>query len=140
MNKDFQIGAGDLIKFKKHGEVIVGKGKAYCGMTIQELENRFEDKILKVERPTKYTVTFEKKEILDETEKRYLRAVIRPFKGRVVFIRKVFDYFGFENREFIQIRLSSSEDINLPYFSEKSMYKGMEKDKNYTVKELGLYE
>lgn len=135
MNKDFQIGAGDLIKFKKHGEVIVGKGKVYCGMTIQELENRFKDKILKVERPTKYTVTFEKNEILDEVEKRYLRAVIRPFKGQIKYIRKTYGFMG----EYIDIELTN-DNISFPYFETNTMYKGMKIDKHYTLKELGLYE
>ena len=135
MNKNYQIGAGDLIKFKKHGEIIVGKGKVYCGMTIKELENRFEDKILKVDRPVVYTTTFEKVEILDNTEKRYLRAVIRPFRKRVNYIQKVVGYGG----TYIMIELDNGETIDLPYFKPGTMYKGME-NKKYTVKELKLYE
>ena len=30
------------------------------------------------------------------------------------------------------------EDINLPYFEAHTMYKNMEIDKEYTLKELGL--
>ena len=135
-NKEYQIGAGDIIKFKKHGEIIVGKGKAYIGMTIQELENKYNDKILEVKRPTQYKTTFIKKEILDEAEKRYLRAVIRPFKDKVINIEKGIGWNGY----YISIRLKDDDSVNLPYFRSNEMYKGMEIDKEYSVKELGLYE
>lgn len=135
-NKEYQIGAGDIIKFKKHGEIIVGKGKAYIGMTIKELENKYNDKILEVKRPTQYKTTFMKKEILDEAEKRYLSAVIRPFKDRVTFIEKLNGWRGY----YISIALEDHDGVNLPYFRSDEMYKGMEIGKEYSVKELGLYE
>ena len=135
-NKEYQIGAGDIIKFKKHGEIIVGKGKSYIGMTIQELENKYNDKILEVKRPTQYKTTFIKKEILDETEKRYLRAVIRPFKDKVRYIEKTAGWNGY----YISIRLKDDDSVGLPFFRSDEMYKGMQGEKPYTVKELGLYE
>ena len=135
-NKEYQIGAGDIIKFKKHGEIIVGKGKSYIGMTIQELENKYNDKILEVKRPTQYKTTFMKKEILDEAEKRYLRAVIRPFKDKVTYIEKTNGWNGY----YISIRIKDDDSVGLPYFRSNKMYKGMEIDKEYSVKELGLYE
>lgn len=73
------------------------------------------------------------KEILDETEKRYLKAVIRPFKNKVVNISKV-NFFDFY---YISIELNN-EEINLPYFEKGTMYNCMEEDKKYTLKELGL--
>lgn len=135
-NKEYQIGAGDIIKFKKHGEIIVGKGKSYIGMTIQELENKYNDKILEVKRPTQYKTTFMKKEILDEAEKRYLKAVIRPFKDKVEYIEKIIGWNGY----YISIMLKDNDSVNLPYFRSNEMYKGMETDKTYSTKELGLYE
>ena len=135
-NKEYQIGAGDIIKFKKHGEIIVGKGKSYIGMTIQELENKYNDKILEVKRPTQYKTTFIKKEILDEAEKRYLIAVIRPFKDKVTHIEKLNGWRGY----YISITLENHDGVNLPYFRGNKMYKGMEFAKQYSVKELGLYE
>lgn len=135
-NKEYQIGAGDIIKFKKHGEIIVGKGKAYIGMTIQELENKYNDKILEVKRPTQYKTTFMKKEILDEAEKRYLRAVIRPFKDKVCHIAKENGWNGY----YIRILLKDNDSVGLPFFRSNEMYKGMETDKKYSTKELGLYE
>lgn len=92
--------------------------------------------------PSNYTGTIEvkngfiqEKEILDDTEKRYLKAVIRPFKNRVRYISKEESYDG---DFFISIELDSDEYINLPYFKKETMYNGMEANKRYTLKELGL--
>ena len=79
----------------------------------------------------------EKEEILDEIEKEYLSAVIKPFRDRVKSIKKS----RMEN-EFITIHIKSinggDERIPLPYFKKGTMYKGMEKHKEYTLEELGL--
>lgn len=91
--------------------------------------------------PNNYTGTIEvengyivEKEILDEEEKKYLSAVIRPFKDRVEFISK--NRF---KREYIAIKVEG-EIITLPYFKANTMYKGMELCKKYILKELGLDE
>lgn len=90
--------------------------------------------IVKVERPIQYETMFERKEeILDETEKRYLANIIRPFRGKVETIKKVAG-----NKEYISIELKDEASIDFPYFKEDTMYKGMTKDKEYTLKELGL--
>lgn len=135
MNKNYRIAAGDVIRFKKHGEIIVGKNTANIGKTIQELENKYNDKILLVKSPKRYTLIFRKAEILDEAEKRYLRAVIRPFKKEVRYIEKTEGFGG----TYINIMLET-DNIALPWFDDKEMYKGMKLDKAYTVKELELYE
>lgn len=76
----------------------------------------------------------QEKEILDETEKRYLKAVIRPFKNRTRYISKE-TTFGGE----CYIYANLDEDIaSLPSFKKGTMYNGMEDDKKYTLKELGL--
>lgn len=75
----------------------------------------------------------EKEEILDEKEKEYLRAVIRPFRDKVKHIVKM-EY----EEEFIRIRIKNDECINLPFFKKNTMYKGMEISKKYTLEELGL--
>ena len=71
-------------------------------------------------------------------EKKYLENVIRPFKDRVDSIVKLLDTL---ERQFIRIRCGSSL-TDLPRFDSKkdTMYKGMELDKEYTLKELGLFE
>ena len=75
----------------------------------------------------------EKKEILDEVEKEYLRAVIKPFRKRMTCIKKS-RYF---NCEFIILNLDN-DGIFLPSFKKGKMYKGMKEDKEYTLEELGL--
>lgn len=97
--------------------------------------------IIKVERPAKYETVYErveedKKEILDETEREYLKAVIKPFKKRVKFIRKTESNMLFE-KELLLIQLND-DDLILPYFEKETMYKGMELGKKYTLEELGI--
>lgn len=77
----------------------------------------------------------DKPEILDEEEKRYLEGVIRPFRDKVKYIIKNSNY----TRAYIEIRLKS-EYTCLPYFKANTMYKGMETNKRYNLKELGLFE
>ena len=83
-----------------------------------------------------------KEPVLDEEEKKYLSAVIKPFRDRVVYIRKV--KTG-ECNQFISIKVKrydydedSNEYIDLPYFRENTMYVNMEVGKEYSLKELGL--
>ena len=75
----------------------------------------------------------DKKEILDEVEKEYLKAVIKPFRKRMTCIKKS-RYF---NYEFIILNLDN-DGIFLPGFKKGKMYKGMKEDKEYTLEELGL--
>lgn len=75
------------------------------------------------------------KPILDEKEKEYLSVVIRPFKDKVKYIRKCCTSRG----EYIEIGILNDSAI-LPYFKKNTMYKGMELEKQYTLKELGLDE
>ena len=84
-------------------------------------------------------------DILSEKEKEYLKSIIRPFKDRVVSIEKkkninsegTFYYIGIIVKH-IAIDCFS-EAIYLPYFKpESKMYEGMELNKEYTLKELGL--
>jgi hypothetical protein len=74
-------------------------------------------------------------EILDEIEKKYLSNLIRPFKNDNVHIVKYESIYG--QSEYIQINLGYDE-ICLPYFKKGKMYKNMECNKEYSLKELGL--
>lgn len=78
-----------------------------------------------------------KPNILNEKEKEYLAAVIKPFRKDVECIEKVESYYG-EN-EFIHITMKKDDDYcELPDFENGTMYKGMEANKVYTLEELGL--
>ena len=80
--------------------------------------------------------------VLDDVEKAYLKAVIKPFKDKVLHIYKTDQYE--ENHQYIIIVIKSikyglnEESIAFPLFKKNPMYKGMKVDKNYTLKELGL--
>lgn len=78
-------------------------------------------------------------DLLDEVEKSYLRAVIKPFRNKCNSIRKIKSAW-YTNKEWISINVGDkySRDINLPYFEANSMYKDMVNNRAYTLKELGL--
>lgn len=76
------------------------------------------------------------KPILDDAEKEYLKNVIKPFKSRIKYISKETAYM---DDYYIHIDLGN-DDIALPFFKKETMYKGMELEKQYTLKELGLDE
>lgn len=79
----------------------------------------------------------ENKSILDDEEKEYLKNVIKPFKSRVSDIVKR-KYNSEEN--YIVIHINGMSTIYFPNFKEGTMYKNMEVNKEYTLKELGLDE
>ena len=90
--------------------------------------------------PKDYTGTIEvengfivEKDILDEVEKEYLRAVIKPFRNRVkgIFLNVI------GSKAYIIIELKN-EYLLLPNFKLGTMYKCMEIHKVYTLEELGL--
>ena len=73
--------------------------------------------------------------VLDDVEKAYLSAVIKPFRNEVECIAK---YMFSEEKEFLAICLHNGEEITLPIFIRRTMYKGMKSCKEYTLEELGL--
>ena len=74
--------------------------------------------------------------ILDEKEKAYLSAVIKPFRERIKYIRKI-NHSSVNNDQFLCIVLVNDR-CGLPNFKKGTMYKGMEEDRDYTLEELGL--
>lgn len=80
--------------------------------------------------------------ILDKEEQEYLSAVIKPFRDRLVHIKKSRDLSNSFERITIRIASVVYRDswagIDFPYFKANSMYKNMKLDKNYTLEELGL--
>jgi len=77
-------------------------------------------------------------QILDEVEKKYLGDVIRPFRDRVDGIKKEKHIYGEKIKIYYDIKLNEINYMSLPYFEKGTMYKNMEIDKEYTLKELGL--
>ena len=83
-----------------------------------------------------------KEPVLDEKEKEYLSAVIKPFRDRITYIAKVEEDIHWFYWIIIRVDigfLNDYYDFCLPPFEEtSSMYKKMEAGKEYTLKELGL--
>lgn len=79
-----------------------------------------------------------KEPILNDTEREYLAAVIRPFKENVCTVCKKYiqSYSGL-SYEYILVKIST-ERWGFPKFVEGTMYKNMELDKEYSLEELGL--
>lgn len=78
--------------------------------------------------------------ILDEAERKYLRAVIKPFRNSIQYIMKRMSPTG--EVEDILIKHNDTairhDCFCLPSFPKGAMYEGMELRKQYTLEELGL--
>lgn len=138
---------GDIVTYRKGLKKIVSGDKLYGNdlfaplryytEDLKDVDGEEEYDIVKVERPVKYETLFERKEeILDEVEKRYLTEVIRPFRKRIQFIQKKKEIT--EINPYIRIVCEDNDKLVFPYITDNSMYKGMEVNKKYTLKELGL--
>ena len=106
---------------------------------IKEEYKEYLDKFLDYEKE------LEVKEVLTEEEKEYLINIIKPFKDRVVHIRKGYDdAYEFIEIDFKSIRTdyyhSNNDRTYSPYFIPNTMFVGMKRDKEYTLEELGLGE
>ncbi len=77
-----------------------------------------------------------KEPILNEKEKEYLSAVIKPFRNQIVSIGKY--YFGREEELIIALDRNVDYTMRFPSFETGTMYKGMQINKEYTLEELGL--
>lgn len=138
MNENIKLKVGDILTYQISNENVVETTvEGWAGISIKEFENLHPSyKVLKLERPQ---TIYKFKEVLDAKEKEYLSAIIRPFKNRVKNIHKV----ELANDEYIRIEIPGfcdgiDDSVSLPCFKKRTMYKGMELGKNYTLKELGL--
>ena len=80
-------------------------------------------------------------QILDDAEKRYLSAVIRPFRNKVKYITKISCELIGGPSDYYCIMIGVVDeyfDIHFPSFSKDTMYKGMQLGYKYTLEELGL--
>ena len=111
---------GDGNKMNKAIKIIAYK---HCGKTLIGASN-----------PFKWLCEEYKEHILDDVEKEYLSAVIKPFRKKISYIRKSKDF----QKKYIKIVLCDGDTMYFPYLANDAMYKGMKLDRNYTLEELGL--
>lgn len=137
---------GDIVTYRNGLKKIVSGDKLYGNdlftslryypEDLKDVDGEEKNDIVKVERPVKYETVFEREEVLDETEKKYLAEVIRPFRKRIQFIQKKKEIT--EINPYIRIVCEDNDKLVFPYITNKTMYKGMEVNKKYSLKELGL--
>lgn len=76
--------------------------------------------------------------ILTEEEKKYLKAVIKPFRDRIYLLRK-YKSDNRNNREYIGIFIDDCQTlIDLPDFVTGTSYCGMDCGKGYSLHDLEL--
>ena len=132
--KDIVLKKGDIVYFENAKSRIVDEiydeRKLVQAWNVQD--------IIKIERPIKYETLYEApKQILTQEEKEYLENVIRPFKEYKQIIKKAIGFYT----QYITIDLVTlSDTIHIPIMESGMKFKGMELDKEYTLKELGLFE
>lgn len=123
-------------KPKKWGKLLWSDGRIcyVCEAFVPIFQNiKFED----VEPTTIESIVHP--QILDDAEKRYLKGVIRPFRDKVKYIKKVFVNVECKSNYYIFIHFNdASNDMEFPIFGEKDMYKGMKIYNKYTLEQLGL--
>lgn len=76
-----------------------------------------------------------RKPILCDIERSYLKTVFKPFKHKIMWVKKE-PYL--DNIEFISVLLKNSDSMTFPYFTKGTMYKGMETNRMYSLRELGI--
>ena len=74
--------------------------------------------------------------ILDDVEREYLSAVIKPFRKMIAYIVKAQDFD--DGKQCIRIILQNVDGMRFPYFDDDTMYKGMKENKKYSLEELDL--
>lgn len=75
-------------------------------------------------------------QILDDAERRYLSAVIKPFRDKVLNVGKFLNIAAEE--EYIAIDIGEERNMVFPDFEANTMYKGMILRRWYTPEDLGL--
>ena len=109
------------------------------GLSTLDLERVFTEEEIDIIRKMYFKrvkLTLEVEEpILDEEERKYLSGVIRPFRDRIKYIKKLNEHYIGD--EYILIKTDSNL-TPLPYFKEGTMYKNMAIDKEYSLDDLNL--
>ena len=127
-------------------KIVIKVAETQCTQTIEAL---YENKIIYkrsylVDNSFKKVTDFfnwleqeYKPPILDDVEKAYLSAVIKPFRKRIEYIEKTDNYYV-DGKQFLSIGLVTDDHCYLPFFKKGTMYKGMKANECYTLEELGL--
>lgn len=75
-----------------------------------------------------------RKDVLGETERKYLKAVLRPFRNRDLMVIKA----RRGSLDYLIIDFGNEDSVAFPDFPRGTMYNGMELYHEYTLEELGI--
>ena len=78
-----------------------------------------------------------KEPILDDVEKRYLKNVLRPFKDRIIYVKKL-QSTACRKIAYLYVAVKDDSYMMFPRFNKNTMYKNMKINKEYTLEELGI--
>lgn len=88
------------------------------------------------EKAIEWLLSEYKEPVLDDVEKKYLSAVIKPFREKIEYIRK--NKSVYKDKQFISIGFYDDDYMYFPFFENDAIYKCMELGRKYTLEELGL--
>ena len=80
-------------------------------------------------------------QILNDAECEYLKTILKPFYGAVKYVEKVTEHvFDEDNhgKEYLFIAFYGRGSFVFPDFDSGTMYSGMELNKKYDLRELGI--
>lgn len=107
---------------------------------INELfEGMFESIKWEDDEPTRISDIYNP-QILDDVERKYLKNVLKPFHDEVEYVVKSARHLrrdGTYDNEYLSIEFQDG-NFTFPDFDSGKMYTGMELNKKYTLKELGI--
>lgn len=115
-------------------DVHCGKKSLQCWITNKDIySDKFLNQEIKIEVP----------ELLTPKEKKYLENVIRPFKDKIIYIKK--QTIG-RNWAEINLKIESIiaerlvDIISLPAFEKDKYYKNLEVNRPYIIEDLELFK
>ena len=132
-----------MLNIEKYKDDILNAEITRINCCVNQLSNKgicFKDCKECKKEAMKWLLSEYKEPILDDVEKEYLSAVIRPFRKIILTVSK---HRLNNDLEYIAIRVKSfkedeEENMCFPAFKIGTMYKGMEVNKEYSLEELGL--
>ena len=130
-NEKLDLQVGDLVTFKNKED-----GASFVDiMTRETIGNYYKQyfqnelEILKIERP-KYEVVEEKKELLTEKEKEFLKNICKYYNIRTIYFNK-FDIGFYNEHNYL---------VNALDYPKNMEFNKVKKEKYCTLEELGLEE
>ena len=130
-----------MLNIEKYKDDILNTELTHINCCVNHLSNKgicFKNCKECKENAMKWLLSEYKEPILDDVEREYLSAVIKPFRNKVKNIAKI-SGIGKSKEQYIRIVLGELDFMNFPNFNKNTgMYKGMESDRLYSLEELGL--